>query len=61
VLIGEYGVGKTSIIKRYVYNYYSEQYIANIGAEHILKVENYNKNRLIRLQLWDTAGMTMFK
>lgn len=58
LVIGELGVGKTSIIKRYVHQLFSQHYRATIGVDFALKVINWDSKTLIRLQLWDIAGKT---
>lgn len=55
LVIGDLGVGKTSIIKRYVHQTYSTNYRATIGVDFALKVLNWD-SETVRLQLWDIAG-----
>lgn len=57
LVIGDLGVGKTSIIRRYVQQTYSTNYRATIGVDFALKVLNWD-SETIRLQLWDIAGGT---
>lgn len=56
LVIGDLGVGKTSIIKRYVHQIYSQHYRATIGVDFALKVLRWDSDTVIRLQLWDIAG-----
>uniref|UniRef100_A0A672RYH3 Zgc:162171 n=1 Tax=Sinocyclocheilus grahami TaxID=75366 RepID=A0A672RYH3_SINGR len=56
LVIGDLGVGKTSIIKRYVNKVFSQHYRATIGVDFALKVLNWDHQTVIRLQLWDIAG-----
>ncbi|KAK3521781.1 hypothetical protein QTP70_018311 [Hemibagrus guttatus] len=59
LVIGDLGVGKTSIIKRYVHQTYSTNYRATIGVDFALKVLNWDSDT-VRLQLWDIAGQERF-
>lgn len=57
---GELGTGKTSFIKRYVHQFFSQNYRATIGVDFALKVLNWDQSTIIRLQLWDIAGQERF-
>uniref|UniRef100_A0A8C8DSU9 Zgc:162171 n=1 Tax=Oryzias sinensis TaxID=183150 RepID=A0A8C8DSU9_9TELE len=56
LVIGDLGVGKTSIIKRYVHQVFSQHYRATIGVDFALKVLPWDLATVVRLQLWDIAG-----
>jgi Ras-related protein Rab-32 len=60
LIIGELGTGKTSFIKRYVHQFFSEHYRATIGVDFAMKVLNWDNNTVIRVQLWDIAGQERF-
>lgn len=56
LVIGDLGVGKTSIIRRYVHQIFSQHYRATIGVDFALKVLQWDSSTVVRLQLWDIAG-----
>lgn len=56
LVIGDLGSGKTSIIKRYVHRFFTQNYRATIGVDFALKVIKWDENTNIKLQLWDIAG-----
>ena len=59
VMIGEPGVGKSSIISRGVNNIFTNDYKATLCFDHSWK--NYKVNNTkIRIQLWDTCGQEVY-
>lgn len=58
--MGDSGVGKTSLMNRYVNNKFSNQYKATIGADFLTK-EVMVDERLVTMQIWDTAGQERFQ
>ena len=62
VLIGESGVGKTSIIARYINNTFSNVLMATPGANFTTKtVFMAEENQSIKFEVWDTAGQEKFR
>lgn len=55
LLVGNFGVGKTSLIRRFVLNEFSEDYISTIGVRVSTKIVKLN-NEEIKLLIWDVAG-----
>jgi small GTP-binding protein len=60
IIIGDSGTGKTSILKRYVKRTFDEDYKLTIGVDFMMKTIILDNN-LIKLQIWDTAGLEKFK
>jgi len=59
-VIGDYAVGKTSIIKRYCENFYSPNYKLTIGVDFAVKIVDWEDGTTVSLQLWDVAGHERF-
>ena len=60
IILGESGVGKTSLMNQYVNKKFSNHYIATIGADFLTKdiiVDDY----LVTMQIWDTAGQERYQ
>ncbi|RUS78014.1 hypothetical protein EGW08_014231 [Elysia chlorotica] len=60
VLAGSSGVGKTSMLMRYVEKEFSETFISTIGVDFKVKTEEVLGAR-VKLQMWDTAGQDRFR
>ena len=55
-LIGAFGVGKTSLIERFVYNIFSEKYMSTIGVKVDKKEITLENGSGMNLLIWDLAG-----
>lgn len=55
ILLGHFGVGKTSLIQRFVHTRFSEQYLTTIGVKIDKKEVVIGETRLNML-IWDIAG-----
>eukprot|EP01156_Anaeramoeba_ignava_P001982 Anaeramoba_ignava/a217261_550.p1 GENE.a217261_550~~a217261_550.p1 ORF type:complete len:209 (-),score=70.12 a217261_550:99-725(-) len=60
IILGDSGVGKTSLMNQYVNKKFSNQYKATIGADFLTK-EVLVDDRLVTMQIWDTAGQERFQ
>ncbi|XP_054707156.1 ras-related protein Rab-32-like [Uloborus diversus] len=60
LVIGDYGVGKTAIIRRYTEGTFTQNYKITIGVDFAIKSLQWDENTLITLQLWDIAGHERF-
>ncbi|KAI9704536.1 MAG: hypothetical protein M1820_005610 [Bogoriella megaspora] len=63
VVLGSQGVGKTSLVHRYVKNAFTPPTTTStIGASFLTKrVVDIDTSTVVRLQIWDTAGQERFR
>ncbi|KAK1759473.1 P-loop containing nucleoside triphosphate hydrolase protein [Echria macrotheca] len=63
VVLGSQGVGKTSLVTRYVKGAFSPaQITSTVGASFMTKrVVDSDTDTVVRLQIWDTAGQERFR
>ena len=57
-MLGGFGVGKTSLVKRYVQSIFSESYLTTVGVKIDKKTVDLSGqiDRVVNLILWDVAG-----
>ena len=60
VLIGESGVGKTSIITRYTTDSFLSVMLATTGASFASRTIEVD-NQKIKFEIWDTAGQEQYR
>eukprot|EP00878_Enallax_costatus_P001655 GHUV01001807.1.p1 GENE.GHUV01001807.1~~GHUV01001807.1.p1 ORF type:complete len:207 (+),score=38.84 GHUV01001807.1:185-805(+) len=60
IILGDSGVGKTSLMNQYVQKKFSKEYKATIGADFLTK-EIQIDDKLVTMQIWDTAGQERFQ
>ena len=66
ILLGDSGVGKTSLMNRYAAGTFTGRYKATIGADFLSKSVTVTDpatglDRHCTLQIWDTAGQERFQ
>ena len=62
VLLGESGVGKTSIISQFTSGVFDSNVVTSITAQFISKtIEFKDLKKSIRFDIWDTAGQEKFR
>mmetsp|Transcript_22207 Transcript_22207/g.35706 ORF Transcript_22207/g.35706 Transcript_22207/m.35706 type:complete len:203 (-) Transcript_22207:422-1030(-) len=60
VIIGDAGVGKSSLLLRFTEDNFSTNYISTIGVDFRFRTLNI-KQKIVKLQIWDTAGQERFR
>ena len=60
VVVGDSGVGKTNIIKRFISNKFIANSKATVGVEFTNKSYRIN-DRVFKIEIWDTAGQERYK
>lgn len=63
-LLGDFNVGKTSLIKRFVEDKFSEQYLSTVGVQVSRKsvaIATDLEVQQVNLMIWDLEGNTKFK
>ena len=57
-LLGDVGVGKTSLIRRYVENKFDDSYLTTIGVTISQKTVQTGDHIKMRFMIWDIEGFT---
>ncbi|MFX1376529.1 MAG: Rab family GTPase [Promethearchaeota archaeon] len=56
IVVGDYKVGKTSLIMRFVQNLFQESYHSTIGVEISKKEMELSEDTIINFAIWDIGG-----
>ncbi|KAK4002381.1 ras-related protein Rab-43 isoform X1 [Daphnia magna] len=60
VVIGDCGIGKTSLVQRFKSGVFTERYTNTIGVDFAMKTVVI-EGKQVKLQIWDTAGQERFR
>ena len=61
VLLGESGVGKTSIISQFIDNNFQDDIQSSTGGTFSSKTFTYSGNKILKFEIWDTAGQERYR
>jgi len=61
ITLGDSGVGKTSIIRRFANNIFDENMLSTVGVGFAFKEVELQNKKTIKLKLIDTAGQEKFR
>jgi small GTP-binding protein len=62
VLLGESGVGKTSIISQFTSNQFNPRVPTSVSAKFVSKIIDFPKyNKKIKFDIWDTVGQEKYR
>jgi len=60
VIVGDSGVGKSNLIKRFTTNEFNEHSKATVGVEFLSRSYKIN-DKIFKIEMWDTAGQERYK
>ena len=61
LLLGDSSVGKTCFLMRYTDNTFQEIHMSTIGLDYKLKNVQLDEGKIVKIQIWDTAGQDRFR
>jgi len=61
VLLGDSGVGKSSIAQRYVNNTFSDAFDITVGGGYLQQIVRLQDGSNLKLDIWDTGGQERFR
>ncbi|KAK8893057.1 hypothetical protein M9Y10_030318 [Tritrichomonas musculus] len=61
ILVGNSGVGKTSLISAFIGDYYNEEHLPTVNVSYCINEVVNNFNKKVKLEIWDTAGQEKYQ
>lgn len=59
-IIGDFAVGKTSTVARFVHNVFSDKYLTTVGVKIDTKELEFDDGDGVKMVIWDIAGTDRF-
>ncbi len=59
-ILGDFSVGKTSLVRRYVEGRFDEKYLSTIGVQISRHIVDLGEDEKVSLVIWDVAGSEEF-
>lgn len=60
-LLGDFAIGKTSLVRRFVFNLFDERYLTTIGVNITKKEVVLGPNRIMNFVIWDLASSDIYE
>eukprot|EP01089_Gocevia_fonbrunei_P022140 TRINITY_DN882_c0_g1_i4.p1 TRINITY_DN882_c0_g1~~TRINITY_DN882_c0_g1_i4.p1 ORF type:complete len:208 (-),score=46.28 TRINITY_DN882_c0_g1_i4:122-745(-) len=60
LMVGDSGVGKSSLLLRFTDDTFSDNFISTIGVDFKIRTVNID-GKVVKMQIWDTAGQERFR
>jgi len=61
LLLGDSTVGKTCFLKKYTDKTFQDVHMSTIGLDYRVKTMTLKSGKVVKLQIWDTAGQDRFR
>lgn len=62
IIVGDPGVGKSSLLLKGIKNIYENFYSATVGFEFfVFNCKEVKSERVIKMQIWDTCGQEVYR
>lgn len=61
ILLGDSGVGKSSLARRYAHDSFSESHDVTIGSAYMQQTVTLEDQTEVKLHIWDTGGSERFR
>ncbi len=59
-ILGDFSVGKTSLVRQYVEGIFDDQYLSTIGVKVSRRIVDVSDEKKVTLIIWDVAGSEEF-